>query len=102
MKYLNVLIFSFLPLIGFGQIEVLNEYREADSLLRLDRIDEACNKFKDLEKRYHNSSKFNFNKEESNKLNDQYHIIEYQLFAKIDLKPEDITSESVEQFIITN
>ena len=44
------MIFSFLPLIGFGQIEVLNEYKEADSLLRLDRIDEACNKFKDLEK----------------------------------------------------
>lgn len=50
MRYLNILIFSFLPLIGFGQIEVLYEYREADSLLRLDRIDEACSKFKDLEK----------------------------------------------------
>ncbi len=47
---LNIWILILIPIIGFGQGDLLSEYEKAEILLRMNKIDSAYVKFNDLEK----------------------------------------------------
>src|SRR5690554_2648270 len=50
MIKLNIWILILIPVIGFGQGDLLSEYEKAEILLRMNKIDSAYVKFNDLEK----------------------------------------------------
>lgn len=50
MNKLNIWILILIPIIGFGQGDLLSEYEKAEILLQTNQIDSAYLKFNDLEK----------------------------------------------------
>lgn len=50
MNKLNIWILILIPIIGFGQGDLLSEYEKAEILLRMNKIDSAYVKFNDIEK----------------------------------------------------